>query len=317
MINTQALKIFPTFADTNERQLSLLSSLLAEQNYHAGAVIYSAGEPAEALHLLSGGEVIITHKLDGNTVTLARLRPGYFFGESGLLIPKHRHQTHAQAVSDSLVLKLSTANFLKLKQSEPGLALSLFSWIGNVLSERLTENSMRIGILSTLGRALNKALVSGNVGRLSEEILRIAAKAANCQKGFFGLYQKYNSQHLKITGALGLSAKELPRELPADIDPYLQKLSEESEEIAVPAERYEQGSKVFYAKRNLLARLIKTGQEKIGAIVLVDKQGGDFTLQNSLMLEIVASQAATALSSLAARQEREAREELAREYVGM
>lgn len=317
MITAQTLKTFNIFIGADAGELNFALPLLSQQNYHAGGLIYSANDPAEALHLLLAGEVIITHKFNDDIVTLARLAPGYFFGESGFLIPGHRHQTYAQAVSDAVVLKLTADNFLKLKTDSPALALRMLARLGQVLSERLTENSMRIGILSQLASALNEALVAGDIGRLAQEILRIAAKAANCQKAFLGLYQKYNSHHLKVAGTFGLAAKELPRELPVDTDPYLQKLLESDGEITVPAERYGRAEKMFYAKRNLLARSIKIGREEIGALVLADKNSGDFTTQNSLILEIIASQAAFALGTLAAQEEKRAKEELEREYVGM
>ncbi|MDP1709373.1 MAG: cyclic nucleotide-binding domain-containing protein, partial [Candidatus Komeilibacteria bacterium] len=273
-------------------------------------------EPSENLFLVAAGEVIITHKLDGGTVTLARLLPGYFFGESGLLEHPHKHRTYAQAVDDTIILKLSQYNFSKLKDKNPHLAFSVINKIARVLSERLNENTMRIGIISAISRLVNDPEFTKNISALANEILKITLQAVPCHQGFLGVYPKHNPDHLKILAATGLSQKELPKELPTDTDIYLQKVHREDNEIMLSSERYAREQKVFYAKRNLLGRAIRIADKNVGIILLADKISGEFTTQNGLILQIISSQVAFALEESFQKEKERGREELARKYIG-
>lgn len=316
MIQSAALKKFKFFSSFSDEDCARLAPLLYEQSYHAGAIIYSAGEMSEAWHLVNEGEVIITHQLNHETITLARLAPGYFFSESALLAPNHKHRTQAQAVSDTTVIKLSQANFAKLKSAQPALALAILEKISRVLSERLTENTMRLGIISAISRLVNDPALTKNLPALANEVLRVTLEAIPCRQTFLGVYSQTDPEHIKILAAIGISPKELPRSLPVDTDRFLSQLHRQDGEIIISATRYANEPKVFYAKRNLLARGIKVEEDNVGLIVLSDKDNGDFTTANSLVLQIIAGQIAFALEAAAEREQHAAHEELERRYVG-
>src|SRR3989338_1549166 len=295
MLSCGDLKKYSVFSELSEDECSVLLPLLSEQKYNAGAIIYSAGEVSEELYLVASGEVIITHRLDHETVTLARLLPGYFFGESGLVELNHRHRTYAQAVTDTAVIKLTRASFSKLENSHPRVAFVILNKIARVLSERLTDNTARIGIISSISRLINDPAKNKNLNTLAKEVIAITLQAIPCHQAFLGVYLKHNPDHLRILALQSLSPKELPAELPTDTDPYLNELHRHDNEILIHSESYSQGQKVFYAKKNLLGRAIKIEDNNVGVIVLADKESGEFTIQNSLVLQIIAGQISFAL----------------------
>lgn len=317
MLTAADLKKYNVFSGLSEDECSVLLPLLAEQKYNAGALIYSTGEKSGELHLVESGEVIIVHRLDHETVTLARLASGYFFGESGLVETDHRHRTYAQAVTDTNIIKLTLANFNKLKVSHSHIAFSILNKIARVLSERLTDNTVRIGIISSLSRLINDPAKNKNLETLSEAIITITQQAMPCHQAFLGVYLKHNPDHLRILARAGLSPKELPAELPTDTDPYLNELHRHDSEILLRSDRYSQGQKVFYAKKNLLGRAIKIEDNNVGVIVLADKESGEFTTQNSLVLQIIAGLVAFALEESYEQEKKRAGEELKREYIGL
>lgn len=310
------LKKFNLFSEFKEADLNLILPLISQEHYHAGSNIYTANETSENLFLVASGEVIITHKLDGGSITLARLFPGYFFGESGLLEHPHKHRTYTQAVHDTVLFKLSQHNLNKLKELNPLLAFSIINKIARVLSERLNENTMRIGIISAISRLVNDINFTRNLSALAGEILKITLQALPCRQGFLGVFPKHNPDHLKILAASGLSPKELPKELPTDTDHYLQKLHRADNEILISSERYAREQKVFYAKRNLMGRAIRIEDKNVGIILLADKINGEFTTQNSLVLQIISSQVAFALEESYQKEKELSREELERKYIG-
>jgi len=316
MLTSRDLNKYNIFSELSAEDCSALLSLITEQTFHAGQPVYNASEPSEQLYLVESGEVIITHRLDHESVTLARVGPAYFFGESGLVDPGHKHRTYTQAVTDTRVLKLTLASFNKLKESRPGAALSVLNKIAKVLSERLTDNTVRLGVISSISRLINDPAKNKNLGALAEEVISITLQAIPCHQAFLGVYIKHDPDHLRVIAARGLKPKELPTELPTDTDPYLDELHRRDSEILIHSERYREGDKVFYAKKNLLGRAIKIEDNNVGVIVLADKVNGEFSTSNSLVLQIIAGQISFALEESYEHEKKRAGEELERQYIG-
>ena len=317
MTSSVDLKKFNLFASLSKDDLDIVKAILSSQTCRAGDYIYSANEPSENLYLIEEGEVILNHQLDGESVTLGRLAPGYFFGESSLVEHPHKHRTYAQAVTDAVILKLSHGQFHDLKTANPRAAMAILIKIARVLSERLSENTVRIGIISAISRLVNDPKFTKNLSALANEILKITLQAIPCHQAFLGVYPKHNPERLKILASFGLSPKELPAELPTDTDKYLSQLHREDNEVLIRSEHYARIHKVFYAKRNLLGRAIRIEDKNVGIILLADKTNGEFSTQNSLVLQIISSQVAFALEEAFGHEKEQVREELGRKYIGL
>jgi CRP-like cAMP-binding protein len=314
-INLKSIKLFSGFT---EEEFAKLAPLLHEQRYHDGRTIYAAGEPSENLYIIASGNVVVTHELDSDIITLAKLSAGYFFGEAGLLQKKHSHQSEARASSDdTVILKLDHDSFDKIKTDNPQLALHILHAIASTLSKRLGEDTTRIAIISAISDLVNEPKNLNNIEKLAQEILAITVRAIPSNSAFLGVYSKHVPEQLKILASTGLSPKHIPKELPVTSDPYLHKLFTQDGEISILSNRYESQEKVFYAKRNLLARAITIEKNNVGVILLADKVNGEFTGQNGLMLQIIAGQVSFAIEEARLRKESQAQEELKREYVGI
>ncbi|MBI2051062.1 MAG: cyclic nucleotide-binding domain-containing protein [Parcubacteria group bacterium] len=317
-METAALQSIPLFAGVSPEELAAVQALCERREYSLGQSMYRAGELSERLYVVASGSVVVTHQLDGGIVTLARLGEGYFFGEAGLLKASQTHQSEARAETDNTeILSLSRKNFLALEQEHPKAALGIVQKIASVLSERLTEDTTRIAIISAISDLITDPKHLNNIKLLASEILAITIRAIPSHTAFLGLYKREDRELVDIVAGINVTPKHLPMTLPIDSDAYLHKLHTEDGELAVPSGRYEKQKKVFYAKKNLLGRSISIEGENIGLLVLADKARGEFSNQNRLMLAIIAGQIAFALEEARTRQEKRAQEELKREYVGM
>jgi len=312
------LQSIPLFADWPEEDRRAAGALFSRERYALGKPIYSQGEPSEHLHVVASGTVVVTHQLDGDAVILARLAFGYFFGEAGLLKDRQTHQSQARAETDGAeILSLSRKNFLKLAEENPKLALGIVQKIASVLSERLTEDTTRIAIISAISGLVADPHHLNNITKLADEILAITVRAIPVRSAFLGLFKREDRALLDVIAGVNLTPKQVPATLPIDSDPYLHKLHTEDGELVVSSNQYEKQKKMFYAKKNLLGRTISIEGENIGVLVLADKSRGEFSNQNRLMLGIISGQIAFALEEARSRQEKRAQEELNREYVGM
>jgi len=308
---------FPLFAGLDDKGRSVITAHAYEQTFHAGSDIYNQGDSSENLYLVSKGDVIITHQLDGDVVTLAKIEAGFFFGEEGILSPNQRHQTRARAATDATLTVISARQFEKLQSEYSDIASVILKNLARTISERLDEDTLRIGILSAISQIVLDPDRLNNIKKLAEDVLTITLKAIPSERAFLGIFKSGDTGHLTILASAGITPKQLPRELPVDSDHYLQQLEQQDGEIKVPAKEYDSGNKVFYAKRNILGRTIILESSEIGVVLLADKNNGDFSNQNSLALQIIASQIALALNEAQNRSTQKARDEMEHRYVGL
>ncbi|MBI2637092.1 MAG: cyclic nucleotide-binding domain-containing protein [Parcubacteria group bacterium] len=295
-METNILQSIPLFSDLSPQELEAAGELFSKERYALGKTVYAPGEPSECVYVVAKGGVVVTHQLDGDMVTLARLPEGYFFGEAGLLKDSQIHFSCARAEIDGTVLlSLSRKKFLKLADENPALALAIVQKIASVLSERLTEDTTRIAIISAISGLISDPKHLNNIKRLADEILTITLRAIPSRAAFLGLYKRHDPNELEVIAARNLTPKHLPYALPVDSDPYIHKLHARDGELVVSSSAYQDQKKVFYAKQNLLGRAIAVRGENIGVLVLADKARGEFSNQNRLMLAIIAGQIAFAL----------------------
>ena len=312
-----SLNVVAPYSDLSSDEQDIVAPFLQKKTYHAGARIYQPNEPSEYLYSIMRGSVLLSQELHSVNIELARLAAGHFFGESSILESIDVHHATAHAVEDSMLMLLPKNKFNALKKEHPTIALAILTYIGQTLSDRLLDDTQRISIISELSAVVLHADHLNNISLLARQILTITRLAIPARCAFLGLFDRNDPSILNIISSIGITAKELPRKLPANSDPYLHRLHEKDGGVLLSAATYEQSEKVFYAKRNLLAHAIHIEDRNVGVVVLADKTIGDFTPKNSLILRIIASQISFAIEEAHIREEKKASEELRRTYVGM
>jgi cAMP-dependent protein kinase regulator len=111
---------------TPEERDALIREMELEQ-HDEGSVIISEGQPGSSMYLIASGEVkVFTHGASGNTVYLAKLGEGDFFGEVSVLTGKPRTATITAAVPTEL---------LRLDREKLDTALATYPGIRRVLDE--------------------------------------------------------------------------------------------------------------------------------------------------------------------------------------
>ena len=106
-------------AGLDDEAISFLSALAKEEHHAAGAVIIGEGEPGNRMFFLSSGQVaVVKGQGTPQTMTLARLGPGEFFGEMSLVESFVRS---ASVVADGEVTActLKGADFHRLYRHRP------------------------------------------------------------------------------------------------------------------------------------------------------------------------------------------------------
>jgi CRP-like cAMP-binding protein len=112
----------PLFAGIPKRDLEFVASRVDELNLKPGQTLITEGQPTEAFFILESGHVQVTR--GGKPV--ARLGPGDFFGEIGML---DRGPATATVITDGPVeaMVLSHTQFRDAIKSNDNLALQVIA----------------------------------------------------------------------------------------------------------------------------------------------------------------------------------------------
>ena len=127
------------FKDLSDEEIELVGSVLKEEFYKKGAVIWEENAPAQGLHVIDHGKVRITRRTrDGHRQVLAVLKQNGFFGELSLL-DSRTHSASAEAVEDTKVYVLHREKMEKLLKESPQTAYNILRELAIEISELLRQ----------------------------------------------------------------------------------------------------------------------------------------------------------------------------------
>jgi CRP-like cAMP-binding protein len=140
----ERLRGLSLFSDLTLPELAIVDALLHKRDYLAGEVIFDEGEVGQTVYILLEGEVTICRQGRPDTGQLARLGPGEFFGELGLLDDSVR-TAQALAATDCRLLVLFRDDFNGLMDSHLRIAHKIGRQLLRHLGLRLRELGLAAG----------------------------------------------------------------------------------------------------------------------------------------------------------------------------
>ena len=152
-LDIRILSRVPIFDGMRTDELEKLLGVAQVRDYARGALIFSEGDPGNAMLILLSGAVKV-HRLspDGREVTLAILRAGDCLGEMSLLDGLSRSAS-ADAIEHTTALEIRRDDFLRLLRSRPEMSLAIIQ----ILAARLRQTDRRLEHL-VLGDARSRVL---------------------------------------------------------------------------------------------------------------------------------------------------------------
>ena len=142
--NLEYLRSLSLFVDLTTPELAIVDHLLHERDYLAGEVIFDEGEVGQTIYFLLEGEVTICRQGHPDDGQLARLGPGEFFGELGLLDGSVR-TAQARADTACRLLVLFRHDFNGLMDSNLRIAHKIGRQLLLHLGQRLRELGLVVG----------------------------------------------------------------------------------------------------------------------------------------------------------------------------
>lgn len=134
MTDAEVLARCPLFAELPEADLDALAAIAERRRHPAGALLFLAGDPPEALHVVVSGRIRIqvASPETGRPLVLTRESPYHAVAE----LPSFDggpYPAHAEAEVDSVTLALPQARLDALLDARPGLSRALLRTLGRRL----------------------------------------------------------------------------------------------------------------------------------------------------------------------------------------
>jgi len=150
------LDLLPVFDNLSQSELVQVERFLHERKYMNGEDVFKEGDPGAAMYIIRKGKIDITKDFgENNTVTLATLKDGEFFGELALLQSMPRSAS-AHAVGETWLLAFSKPDLEKIYDRNPRLSLKIVDNLAGLLCQRLIKNNENLEILQNRVKELEE-----------------------------------------------------------------------------------------------------------------------------------------------------------------
>ncbi len=307
-------RAIPLLAGLTVTERTQVLRLAEVRHYAEGEVVFRRGDLRQALVIVLEGRVRIYQVFNGQPETLAQLEPYAFIGEQALISPTQEHEQSATADIASTIVSLRGDDFLRLRRRQPHLAVKVLLNILATIADRLTHADTKLLTLYNTGKI---ASLASNLRELTSLVLRTVVHTVRAHNGLFVVF-KPEENIAVIREAIGYRTTLTGVRLPLDRDPIFGRLARTGEDVVISREQLSRDShwRTRYSTPGLLAVPIIVGKKIIGAICVGDKrQGQNFSVNNRLLLSIVARQTAVAVEEAALEEEKHLVEELERVYI--
>jgi len=144
MADGDELAGFRPFDRLAPQQRESIAATTRPAAFEAGAVLFSAGEPAAGCWLIEMGQVALGTDVPGRgLVVVQTLGPGEVLGWSWLVPPRRWHFT-AAASTDVTAIEIDTARLLALADADPALGYQLSLGFTEIVVRRLQNTRSRL-----------------------------------------------------------------------------------------------------------------------------------------------------------------------------
>jgi CRP-like cAMP-binding protein len=125
----------PLFADVSVEILDEISRLTKEVEFHEADLLFSQGDVADELYIITDGNAEVLTKRDGAQKTVETLGQGAIIGEMAVIDGHPRSATVRAATPDLRLLRISGADFRRILAHRSDLSTQVMS----ILSSRLRQ----------------------------------------------------------------------------------------------------------------------------------------------------------------------------------
>ncbi|HXW68254.1 MAG TPA: cyclic nucleotide-binding domain-containing protein [Dissulfurispiraceae bacterium] len=134
------LRTIPIFEELNFRDLKKIELIVHERTFMPDEVIFHERQPGTGMYFVKNGLIRLTKTLNGESVKIAELAEGEFFGEMSLL-EEYPRSAQATAAVKTEVLGIFRPDLLDLINRHPKLGSKILMEFSKRLANRLRKTT--------------------------------------------------------------------------------------------------------------------------------------------------------------------------------
>lgn len=313
-MDMKSIELFNSFTDQELKNFEKAVTIL---EMRAGDILFREDDPGDALYIVEQGAVRIYKSIDeatGEEKSLALLEPGTYLGEMTLIDGTPRSAS-ARAEADSLVLKISREDFLKLLQTYPQAAIRLFVSFMKVMSQRLRQTNEELVVMYEVGKII------GAAPPLPQLLHNLLEKTMSGAEAAFGIFFKVNdiTNRLEVMEAIGPGFEDVLHLKTGTAEGVVGMALHSGAMLKIDNmdtdSRFEGMARCGYERKAMLIAPLMRLDEPFGAILIADpQQGAMFNSANANLLQAVAQEAAAAVEASLLHADSDAKEKMDRHY---
>lgn len=297
----------------NSQELKALENFLLLEKYQEGDFVFKKGTTRDKIIIIKNGLVSMETELDKREI-IALFKSGDALGEMALIQENSRHQHDLKVVSEELdTWELSSYNWYSLIKQQPSLANKIYKNIAANLSDRLHHSNNKLAALFATGRMI---ATYNNISSLAEAILKITLQIIPSDRA---LFLSHISGTDKVQIQKNIAFANIKENTYIDIkkDKVLHLLFKNPSTTIFNQDNWPKGSSdLVYKCRSLIIAPVYIRNKVFAFIILGDKSNKkDFSLNNQILLQAIASQAAPAMEDLLSQEMSSAKKELTEIYI--
>lgn len=314
MINESVLKNVDLFSELKANEISKLAKIIKLKKVKKGDCLFKKGDKRTDFFVVLSGYIKLSQSNNKNDEGWAILKMQDFICANALIKPVSIHAQTAFAAEDSELLSISGNSYIRLVKNNEHINNAVLSGLITGLNDRLKHSTNKLVALYKTGQ------ITANEEGLKDiayETLKVLTNIIKATKAVFTVIDKYKNENI-ILAAIGYKKNE-------DIANKVIKMSDDK----VMGEAYET-RKIFrsdgegefslflesiYKMKKSLGVPLVFNNKVIGMILLGDKEGSQFSINNEVLLQLIANQIAGAVYRAEEEKEIKAVEELKRIYV--
>ena len=308
-----SLAKLPLFKNLNKEELAFVAAFLTEKKYKQGDKVFHKGKVRDKIIIVDEGLVALETDIEDEEI-VALFKAGDSLGEMALVRKNANHQYSVEVASDkAAVLELSVYNWYTISNKQPLIANKIYQNIITGLKDRLNHANNKLVTLFATGKIIGAYDKSEQV---AQHIIDIVLKIIPSQKALFLTYSK-DTKRIKVCRSVGY--KNIIRNTSYDVnnDILLRVLVKEPSTMLLDKGQWpKEYQSLPYAGQTAIITPIRIQNKVVGFIILADKTNThDFSINNKILLEAIASQTAPAIEHINSEELSSAQEEVKKVYI--
>ncbi|MFC1612880.1 cyclic nucleotide-binding domain-containing protein [Patescibacteria group bacterium] len=312
MINSNLLKNVSLFTNLTRQEVEKIAKIVNVKNVKKGAFLFKKGELRKEFFIVISGYIKLSQSNNKNEEGWAILKENDFISANALIDEKSLHHQTAFAIEESELLVIRGIDYKKLiKNNNAHIGQIISNGFIKGLNHRLVHSTNKLVSLYKTGQIVSD---EDDLSILAKKALKVIMGVIKIKKAIFAVFDLYKKEII-ILASEGYSSKnEISRKINFADDNISQEILE---------------TKNFYRTKNEDSISLKSnykmnkgigcpmifGSKVIGLILLGDKIGGDFSINNEILLKLISNQISGAIYRAGKQEEQRAEEEIKRVYV--